>query len=261
VSRPEPATAADARSLFRLGPHRPLATILAILAFLGLTGLAFGALLGEDVDVPAFVPDEGPPRLSAISLGSAPPAPGVRSVPAFQTETDEPSPIGEPGEQPGGEPTAFGPDGEGVVLVPDGWSVIVESDDHVTLGNGDGVRISLRILRVEAATPATQLVEETGAALLSPELAAHVRESTLVEMQPFGAIVTRAAVGYSALRIDAQGLTWVAGNALAYVRDDGVALVVVPEVTPATHWDARIEDWFAIWLQAVTDFAGGPPLA
>jgi hypothetical protein len=45
------------------------------------------------------------------------------------------------------------------------------------------------------------------------------------------------------------------------VRDDGVALVVVPEVTPAPHWDARIEDWVGIWLRTVTDFAGGPPLA
>lgn len=257
------SAATDARTFFRLGPHRPLATILSIQAFLGLAGLAFGALLGDDVDVPAFVPEEGPERVLGTALGSVGSVPGsggVLGLPAFQTPTDEPSPIGDPGQQPGGEPVEFGPNGEGVLLVPDGWSVLVESGDHVTLGNGDGVRVSARIARVTASTPATQLVEDTAADVLAPELAAHVRESTLVELQPFGALVTRAVLGYSALRTDSQGLSWVGGNVLVYVRDDGAALIVIPEVSPAAQWDARIPDWAPIWLSLVTDFAGATPL-
>lgn len=255
-------TPVDARTFFRLGPHRPLATILSILVFLALAGFAFGALLGDDVDVPPFIPEEGPERVLGSAVGSvaAASALGVLGLPVFQTPTDEPSPIGDPGQQPGGEPERFGPDDAGVLLVPDGWTVRSRTEDHVTLGNGDGVRFAVRIVRVTASTPATQLLEDTVAEILAPELAAHVRESVVVELQPFGALVTRSVVGYSAIRTDAQGLSWVGGNILVYVRDDGLALIVNPEVSPPAHWDARIRDWSQIWLNVVSNFAGATPL-
>ncbi len=247
-----PAARTGPERFFHLGPGRPLRTILLILAFLGGSGLGFGALLGADVDVDAFVPERGPDRVAGVGLGAAVsgPAPPEGALSLQQ--------IGDPGDQPGGVPERFGPNGEGVLVVPNGWKVLTRTGDLIRLGTGGGLRFAARIVGATPSTPATQVVTDAGAAILSPNVAAHVRTSTVIGLQPFGSLVTRSAMGYSALRTDTQGLSSVAGNVFAFVRDDGLVLVVNSEVTPAAHWETRIGEWFPLWQSVVSNFAGAP---
>jgi hypothetical protein len=249
-----PASAADRsdpQTLFRLGSLGPAVTLLLILLFVGLIGVAFGAFLGTDVDIEPFAPEPGPDR-----VGEAASPEVAAGLEAWRTA--ERAQVGDPGDQPGGVPERFGPGDQGVVLVPDGWDVLARTEDSVTLGDGDGVRVLARIDRVSPSTPATQLVGERQAAILSPAGAADVRTSTVAGPQPFGSLVTRSAVGYSALRTDAQGVSSVGGNLFVFVRDDGLALTVEVEVSPATAWESRIEVWLPIWQNVVANFAGAP---
>lgn len=233
----------DSRSLFRLGPSRPLGTIVLILLLLAASGLGFGALLGEDDRVDAFVPEEGPSRVQSEG--------GDGALLASAAVSEEPAI---------GSTVRFGPKSEGAFVLPDGWRIVSRSEDGVVVAGGEGVRVHARILRLSAETPASQLVEDVSADLLASTVAAHVRTSRVVEPQPFASLVTQSALGYSALRTDAQGVTSVGGNVFAFVRDDGVALVVNVEVNPAARWDAKQQAWFPVWLSVVSNFAGASPL-
>ncbi len=221
--------------------------VVAILVLVGGSGLALAAILGDDVDIAAYVPEPGPDRVEREAVGP---------TDAVLAGLIRHSQVGDADDQPGGVPERFGPGDEGVLLVPDGWDVSSRDDDTLLLGNGDGVYLALSIVEVTATTPATQLLTEAQSEVLSPTDAAHRRASDVLGLQPFGSLVTRSTVGYSAVRTDAQGLTSVGGNIFAFVRDDGLALIVNPEVTPAENWDARIADWFPLWNSVVSNFAG-----
>ena len=224
-------------SVFRIASGRRLALILLVLVLTGGFGLTLVALLGDDVDIDPFIPERGPDREAAASVA----------------QVDDPE-----AGQGGDDVEEFGPGDEGVVVVPEGWSVQSRSNTTLVLGSGDGVHLALAITGATPSTPATGLLTDTQSEILSPTIAAHVRTSEVVGLQPFGALVTRSALGYSALRTDAQGLSSVGGNLFVFVREDGLALTVNPEVTPAEHWEARIGDWYPLWASAVSNFAGTP---
>lgn len=240
-------------AFFQVGRGRRAGLILAILVLIGGSSLGLAAILGDDIDIAPFVPEPGPDRVGAEAVAPT----GDAVFARVQRETQ----IGDPGNQPGGEPERFGPGDAGVIQVPDDWDVLARDGDTLLLGNGDGVFLALSMLRVDATTPATQIVTDAYGAALSATDAAHRRTSAVLGEQPFGKLVTRSSVGYSALRTDAQGLVSVGGNVFAFVRDDGLALIVNPEVTPAEHWDARVDDWFPLWNNVVSNFAGASALA
>jgi hypothetical protein len=218
---------------FSLGGGRRLGTVLAILAFLGLAGFAFGAILGTDLDVEPYTGEGGP----------QPPA--VRPQPAPG------------GDDEGSGVVRFGPDAVGAIVVPDGWTVVEQTDELVTVQT-DGIRFTARIDEGEPTVPATQVLTEAQETVLSSAVAAHVRTSDAQVLQPFGALVTRSAVGYTAVRTDLQGLSWVSGNLFAFVRLDGMAMTIRVEVVPASDWDDRIQGWFALYSSVVANFAEAP---
>jgi hypothetical protein len=151
----------------------------------------------------------------------------------------------------------FGPDGTGAIVVPAGWTALAATDELVTVET-DGIRLTARIDQVEPTVPATQVLTEGQETVLSSAVAADVRTSDAQVLQPFGGLVTRSAIGYTAVRTDLQGLSWVSGNLFAFVRLDGAALTVRVEVVPASDWDDRLQEWFALYSSVVANFAGAP---
>jgi hypothetical protein len=224
------AAAPERESLFSLGGGRRLGTVLAILAFLGLAGFAFGAILGTDLDVEPYTGEGGP----------QPPAPLPQTAP-----------------EEGAGAVRFGPDAVGAIVVPEGWTVVEQTDELVTVET-DGIRFSARIEEGEPTVPATQVLTEAQETVLSSAVAADVRTSDAQVLQPFGALVTRSAVGYTAVRTDLQGLSWVSGNLFAFVKLDGMAMTIRVEVFPATDWDDRVQEWFALYSSVVANVAEAP---
>jgi hypothetical protein len=246
-------------SWFRLRGTSPLVAVVVSVALVAGGGIATAALFQDEPDIRPHVPVSNEVR---ALLGSGP----FAFLPATLDQFNpSPQPSGT-GITPSSPAPPIGDSGmESVAIaggvelrLPDPWRVLARTPSAAYLGDGRGGWFGVRVLEFERTTPAADLIGEALDELVPAEAYSQRRTSGTESLVPFGDLVSWAAVGYSAVRTDAQGAESVAGNIFAFVRADGLAMILGTEVSPVGDWEDRIGDWLDLFGYAARSFGRGP---
>jgi hypothetical protein len=200
---------------------------------------------------------ESPSEVGSVSPGSG----GISSSPsdAGSDTTSEPSPS-DTGTGTGGDTG----DGAGVTIaatsvdvpVPSGWEVVYQDDNEVVESDGAGSYVTAISTTVDPSTAATDIIAQNLDGLLPQDSYTQLQTGDVQELQPFGSVVSVAAMAYQALIADNQGSQSLAGQMYVGVRQDGTVLVMMLEHLPGEDWDSASDALGAI-LDATFGRFGG----
>ncbi len=216
-------------------------------------------LAGPKRDFRAF-DDSGDLRADATegpsSVGSV--SPGGGGFSASPDPTTEPDPTDDGGGGTGsGDGTAATMTGTDVdVYVPPGWEVTFQDEQNVAQTNGDGSYSFAFSAVLDPSVAAGDIIGENLDTFLPPESYTQRQTSDVVPLEPFGSVVSIAAIGYEALWVDNQGSETVHGELYVGVRQDGTALVILIEHLPAEDFEGAVDEMGPIVDLTFTRFAG-----
>jgi hypothetical protein len=199
----------------------------------------------------------------------------TRAVPGADA-TASPSSVGtvSPGSggfssSPSAEPTDVPPTGEGGtgsgttiaatdvdVFVPDGWHVDFQDDTRV-FQSDDQNDYSFAFSVVEGPSVAAgDLISQHLEDLLPGESYTQLETSDVKTLEPFGSVVSLAAIEYEALWVDNQGSVGIHGQIYVGVRQDGTVLGILVEHSPGDDFEAALEEMVPILDNSYARFAG-----
>lgn len=192
---------------------------------------------------------------SPVESGGA--APG--STPTGQTPGQTPSP-GPPPED-GGQVVTIGPDVS--VPVPSDWIVLFQDLDRVGIINAsDGDYFFAIVGQDDPSADAAAVIEANFTTFVADnEGLVDLQTGDIISLDPFGSMVSRAAIPYNAVYADAQASYPASGLFFANVRQDGLVLLMIVEVWDVTseeEWNAHIPHWAPAYVGAVESYAGAP---
>jgi hypothetical protein len=203
---------------------------------------------------PGSAATESPTSVGSISPGSG----GISSSP-----TDEPSDLtAEPTPTDGGDNGSTGGSGTTIeatgvdIYVPDGWSVDFQDENRVFQSNGQG-SFSFAFSYVgDASAPAGDIISANLEGLLPAENYTQLQTSDVVQLEPFGSVVSLAGIEYEALWVDNQGSISIHGQIYAGVRQDGTVLGILVEHVPAEDFADAFENMVPILDNSYGRFGG-----
>ena len=196
------------------------------------------------------------------SVGSVSPSSGGFSA----SPTDEPSDLT---ESPSASPTDGGDNGDpaggsvatieatGVdIFVPDGWNVDFQNENQVFQSNGIGSFSFAFSTVVDPSTAAGDIISQNLDNLLPPENYTQRQTSDVVTLEPFGSVVSLAAIEYEALWVDNQGSISIHGQIYVGIRQDGTVLGILVEQIPAEDFASGLEAMIPILDNSFGRFGG-----
>ncbi|QIG44566.1 hypothetical protein G5V58_18845 [Nocardioides anomalus] len=195
---------------------------------------------------------DGPSSVGSVSPGTGG---GFSSSPSAEPSDggDEPTP--DPGTSGGGSAqTMAATDVD--VFVPDGWEVTFSDDQNVGQTNGSGSYSFAFTTTLDPSVAASDVIAQNLDVFLPPESYTQRQTSDVVPLQPFGSVVSVAALGYEALWVDNQGSMSVHGEMYVGIRQDGTLLVVLIEHLPAEDFESSYEEMAPIVDNTFNRFAG-----
>jgi hypothetical protein len=225
----------------RLGPHA---------AAPSLRGFAAGGVVRDDTGDSS----DGPSSVGSVSPGTGG---GFSSSPQPTDDggTDTTGPTPDPGTSgDGSAQTMTATDVD--VFVPDGWDVTYSDDQNVGQTNNAGSYSFAFSTTLDPSVAAGDVIAQNLDVFLPPESYTQRQTSDVVPLQPFGSIVSVAALGYEALWVDNQGSMSVHGEMYVGIRQDGTLLVVIIEHLPAEDFDSAYDEMTPIVENTFTRFAG-----
>ena len=197
---------------------------------------------------------------SPSSVGSVSPSSGGFSAsptdePSDVTESPSPTDGGDDGNTGGGSGVTM--EATGVdIFVPDGWNVDFQNENQVFQSNGQGSFSFAFSTVVDPSAAATDIISQNLENLLPPENYTQLQTSDVVPLEPFGSVVSLAAIEYEALWVDNQGSLSIHGQIYVGVRQDGTVLGILIEQMPAEDFEGAIEGMFPIVDNSFGRFAG-----
>lgn len=140
-----------------------------------------------------------------------------------------------------------------VVEVPEAWTVVEQREEALYLSDGAGTWVFVEGLVRPVGTEAAAVLTEVFDRYVPPETHGHLVRSDVSEAPITGRVTSAAAVAYGATLVDDQGSAEVEGQIFAYVRDDGVVLLMNPIALPAGV--LADQTWAAVVGPTLTSFA------
>ena len=192
-----------------------------------------------------------PSSVGSVSPGSG----GFSQSPTPTPSTVVPSPTQGGGGGDGGSGVTMTSTGVDV-YVPPGWEVTYQDEQNVAQTNGAGSYSFAFTTTLDPSASAGDVIGETLDVFLPQESYTQRQTSDVVPLEPFGSIVSLAAIGYEALWVDNQGSISVHGEMYVGVRQDGTLLVMLIEHLPAEDFESAIEDMVPIIENSFTRYAG-----
>ena len=188
-------------------------------------------------------------------VGSISPSTGGFSDSASPTPTEEPSPTEEvtpPSD--GSGPTI---ESTGVkVYVPPGWHVDFQDENRVFQSNDDGSYSFAFSYADDPSTNAGDVITQNLDNMLPTENYTQRQTSNVVQLDPFGSVVSLAGIEYEALWVDNQGSATIHGQIYVGVRQDGTVLGVLIEHIPADEFESSFPELAQILDGTFNPFGG-----
>ena len=204
--------------------------------------------------VPGSDATSSPSSVGSVSPGSG----GFTDAPsdsATDTPTDEPSPTEGGATCEGGCGATI--EATGVdIYVPPNWTVDFTDDNRVFQSDGDGSFSFAFSYADDPATAAGDVITQNLENLLPPENYTQLQTSDVVPLQPFGSVVSLAAIEYEALWVDNQGSISIHGQIYVGVRQDGTVLGILIEHIPAEDFESAFPDMTPILDNSFNRFGG-----
>ena len=193
---------------------------------------------------------------SPSSVGSV--SPGSGGLGGSSTgATEEPTPDG------GGTPCNQSACGalieatDVAIYVPPNWTVDFTDENRVFQSDGNGsFSFAFSFASGDPATAAGDVITQNMDNLLPPENYTQLQTSDVVQLEPFGSVVSIAGIEYEALWVDNQGSVSIHGQIYVGVRQDGTVLGILIEHVPAEDFEAAFNDLTPILDESFGRFAG-----
>ncbi len=168
-----------------------------------------------------------------------------------------PSPTAQPQGAPAGESIELA-GGAVTVPVPEGWEAsATESGNGVNMFSSEGDYIFVNVFEADPSAEAAQIVvSSTEEVLTSGEGYSQVQMTEVEPLQPEASIVSAAIQAYAGVYTDDQGSADVEGRFFAFIRQDGIAMLLWIE-TPQGEFEAHESLWSPVASGAINSFAGG----
>ncbi len=198
--------------------------------------------------VPAADATSSPTAVGSVGSG------GFTDAPTDDS-TDAPPPTEDNSPTPGGggatiEATQVD------IYVPPNWNVDFTDENRVFQSDGNG-SFSFAFSYADVATTAAgDVITQNKDNLLPPENYTQLRTSDVVALEPFGSVVSLAAIEYEALWVDNQGAVSIHGQIYVGVRQDGTVLGILVEHVPAEDFESSFEDLTPILDNSFGRFGG-----
>lgn len=212
---------------------------------------SFGAFVGAGSGLRGDDTTDTPSSVGSVSPGTG----GFSQSPTPTPSSAVPSPTQGGGGSDGGSGvtmTATGVD----VYVPPGWDVTYQDEQNVAQSNGAGSYSFAFSTTLDPSIAASDVIAQNLDVFLPPESYTQRQTSDVVPLEPFGSIVSIAAIGYEALWVDNQGSLSVHGEMYVGMRQDGTLLVMLIEHLPAEDFEAAIDEMVPIVDNTFTRYAG-----
>jgi hypothetical protein len=109
---------------------------------------------------------------------------------------------------------------------------------------------------VDPTSDAASLLDSNRDRFLPGDYYSQLATSDITPLNPFGSVVSIAAMDYEGLWVDNQGSTPVYGRIYAAVRQDGTALMLGVEHTPPEDFESSADSWGQVVDGAYGVFGG-----
>ena len=233
----------------RLSQPAIAAIVAGAIVLFGLAGITVASILGADGDRAEALPSPEPTVPGALV----------------------PTPLGTPTPEPTTSPTDGGGGGDSTldiieevdvagavtVPIPENWSYKQVDDATLTMSDDVGTFIYLKVAeRSASADPVAVVGEAYDSIVVDAEGYSQLEAQDAVTLELSGSLTGSARIDYTGLWNDTQSTYGVGGAVWAQIRQDGKALFVLLEASPAGNLEGNAYSWTPAIQGIFSSFAG-----